>query len=102
MLHEQVNNRERCVCARPRLTSSTAETVFRQSLILDWKPDVPGEDRSSLVMSTKSETLKLSGMFAGTEAKVTEEKRQAKFQTRSSPIGGETSHSSIVRQKMLF
>lgn len=87
MLGKQVNNTERCVreCVRVQpLTSSTAETVFRQSLILDWKPDVPGDDRSSFVMTTKSETLILSGMFgAGTEPKLTEENRDPKFPTRA-------------------
>lgn len=54
-----------CVCACPStsLTSSTVDTVLRQSLILDWKLDVPGEDRSSLVRTTKSEILIRSGMF---------------------------------------
>lgn len=66
-------------CVQP-LTSSTTETVFRQSLILDWKPDVPGDDRSSFVMTTKSATLILSGMFgARTEPKLTGEERDPKF-----------------------
>lgn len=62
-----------CVSLRFSLTSSTVDTVLRQSLILDWKLDVPGEDRSSLVRTTKSEILIRSGMFRAKrrEAKAT-------------------------------
>lgn len=45
------------------LTSSTVETVLRQSLIFDWKLEVAGEDKSSLVRTTKSKILIRSGMF---------------------------------------
>lgn len=50
-------------------------------------------------MSTKSETLNLSGMFAATEAKLTEEKRQATFQARALFPSEETAHASIVCQE---
>lgn len=60
----QVSGQQRCAfLLHPPLTSSMAETVFRQSLILAWKLDVPGEDRSSFVRPTKSATLSRSGMF---------------------------------------
>lgn len=64
----QVNNRLKKKGARfsappSPLTSSKVETVLRQSLILDWKLEVPGEDRSSFVRTTKSEMLICSGMF---------------------------------------
>lgn len=52
-----------CVCVCASITSSTAETVFRQSIIFDWKLDVPGEDKSSFARTTKSEILIRSGMF---------------------------------------
>lgn len=45
------------------LTSSSEATVLRQSLILDWNPELPGDDRSSLAKETKSEILIFSGMF---------------------------------------
>lgn len=60
----QVNN-ERTKVHAPcvGLTSSTEETVFLQSLILDWKVDVRGEFKSSFVRTTKSDMLICSGMF---------------------------------------
>lgn len=45
------------------LTSSIVATVLRQSLILDWNPELPGDDRSSFAKETKSEILIFSGMF---------------------------------------
>lgn len=63
MVCGQVNNRQMCVSPSTTLTSSTVETVFRQSLILDWKLEVPGEDKSSFVRTRKSEILIRSGMF---------------------------------------
>lgn len=86
------------------LTSSTTETVFRQSLILDWNPDVPGDDRSSFVRTTKSETLILSGMFGANAGLTnTEEKNGPKFHARALfPWEGESGKlpPSIVCKKV--
>lgn len=79
------------VCRPPAtLTSSTVQTVLRQSLILDWKLDVPGEDKSSLVRTTKSEILIRSGM-SGAGGAARDEARRSETKWRSSAIGEETS-----------
>lgn len=79
----QVNNRSVCTSPSSTLTSSTAETVFRQSLILDWKLEVPGEDKSSFVRTTKSEILIRSGMFRDCDSRVTEEEREPELEART-------------------
>lgn len=78
------------LCAAAPLTSSTVQTVLRQSLILDWKLDVPGDDKSSLVRTTKSEILIRSGMSGAGGARPGEARR-GETKRRCPAIGEGTS-----------
>lgn len=83
----QVNNKGVCLLHTPppstTLTSSTAETVLRQSLILDWNVEVPGEDKSSFVRITKSETLIRSGMFRAKRVRQSVKRKVRQSYTRA-------------------
>lgn len=62
-------NESEVLVHHPKLTSSSAPTVFRQAFIVDMKFDVVGDDTSSLASFRKLLTVILSGIMAAFERK---------------------------------